>query len=135
MKLGITKADQLKHNKKPKVSTFGTKKYKIKKKSSKNVLTLEERAYLNHLDSVRDIALCFVCGKNRADDPIEWHHVKNRSSDKKNHFRLIPLCGKKHHRNGDISPHGNAKKWRDLYSYEEQLLYAAKIHLRYLNEH
>ena len=70
--------------------------------------------------------------KNFNDD-LEWHHVKNSSSDKKNHFRLIPLCGHLHHRNGDLSPHGNAKRWRETFSLEVQLSYAAEIHLEYIN--
>ena len=62
----------------------------------------------------RENSVCFVCGKRNFNDDLEWHHVKKSSSDEKNHFRLIPLCGSKHHRNGDLSPHGNAKRWREI---------------------
>jgi len=132
--IGISKEQQLKHNKKPKEKTFGKKKYSIKKRSVKNALTIEEKKYLEYLNSIRNEVKCFACGENNPNDSIEWHHVKNRSSDKKNHLRLIPLCGREHHRNGDISPHGNAKKWREIFDYSTQLIYAAGIHLRYINE-
>jgi len=128
-----TKQQQTKKNKEKKIGTFEKKKYTLKKRSPKNKISIKEQEYLNHLNSIRDTVPCFVCGQNRANDPIEWHHVKNRSSDKKNHFRLIPLCGNRHHRNGNISPHGNAKKWRDIFTYEDQLLEGARYHLKYLN--
>jgi 5-methylcytosine-specific restriction endonuclease McrA len=114
------------------VSTFGKKKSRLKKKSLKNQLSQEERDYLDWLQK-REHSVCFVCGKRDFSDDLEWHHVKKSSSDKKNHFRLIPLCGSKHHRNGELSPHGGAKKFRETFSYEMQLEYAAGIHLEYLN--
>lgn len=124
-----TKEEQLKKLKKKKVSTFGKKN--ILKKKSQN-LSNDEKDFLNWLQ-IRENTVCFVCGKNDFYDKIEWHHIKNSSSDKKNHFRLIPLCGSKHHRNGDLSPHGNAKKWKETYSLEVQLMCAAGIHLEYIN--
>ena len=124
-----TKEEQLKKVKKKKVSTFGKKN--ILKKKSQN-LSKDEKDFLNWLQT-RENTVCFVCGKNDFYDKIEWHHVKNSSSDKKNHFRLIPLCGSKHHKNGELSPHGGARKFRETFTYEEQLFYAAKIHLEYLN--
>ncbi len=122
----------MKKVKEKKVSTFGKKKSCLNKKSKKNLLTKEEQDYLTWLQG-RENTVCFVCGKRNFNDDIEWHHVKNSSSDKKNHFRLIPLCGHLHHRNGDLSPHGNAKKWRETFSLEVQLIYAARIHLEYIN--
>ena len=104
----------------------------LKKKSKKSLLTKEEQDYLTWLQG-RENSVCFVCGKRNFNDDLEWHHVKKSSSDKKNHFRLIPLCGSKHHRNGDLSPHGNAKRWRETFSLEVQLIYAAGIHLEYIN--
>lgn len=121
----------MKKVKEKKVSTIGKKKSCLKKKSKKNLLTKEEQDYLTWLQG-RENSVCFVCGKRNFNDDLEWHHVKNSSSDKKNHFRLIPLCGSKHHRNGELSPHGGARKFRETFTYEEQLFYAAKIHLEYL---
>lgn len=128
----FSKSEQLKKDKVKNVSTFGKKKSCLKKKSKKSLLTKEEQDYLTWLQS-RENSVCFVCGKRNFNDDLEWHHVKNSSSDKKNHFRLIPLCGHLHHRNGDLSPHGNAKRWRETFSLEMQLIYAAEIHLEYLN--
>ena len=127
-----SKEQQLKKVKEKKVSTFGNKKSCLKKKSKKSLLTKEEQDYLIWLQS-RENSVCFVCGKRNFNDDLEWHHVKQSSSDKKNHFRLIPLCGHLHHRNGDLSPHGNAKRWRETFILEVQLFYAAEIHLEYIN--
>jgi 5-methylcytosine-specific restriction endonuclease McrA len=123
---------QLKKNKVKKQSKFCKKKSFIKKKSVKKILTKEEREYLLWLQT-REHTVCFVCGKRNLSDDIEWHHVKERSSDKKNHFRLIPLCGSKHHRHGELSPHANPSRWRETFSMELQLKYAAGIYEEYLN--
>lgn len=128
----FSKQQQLKKVKEKKVSTFGKKKSCIKKKSKKNLLTKDEQDYLNWLQN-REESVCFVCGKRNFNDDLEWHHVKYSSSDKKNHFSLIPLCGHLHHRNGDLSPHGNAKRWKETFSLEVQIIYAAEIHLEYIN--
>ena len=126
-----SKQEQLKKDKAKKVSTFGKKKSCLKKKSKKSLLTKEEQDYLTWLQG-RENSVCFVCGKRNFNDDLEWHHVKNSSSDKKNHFRLIPLCGHLHHRNGDLSPHGNAKRWREIFSLEVQMKYATDIYEEYL---
>jgi len=72
---------------------------------------------------------CFACGKQNG---IEWHHVKLNSVDKKNHKRLIPLCGVEHHRLGELSPHGNPRKWREKFSMKIQNDFADKIYQEYL---
>ncbi len=125
----FTKDEQLKKDKAKKVSTFGKKKSCLKKRNAKNQISKDEKDYLDWLQN--QSYGCFVCGQQNG---IEWHHVKKFSSDKKNHFRLIPLCGVEHHRLGKLSPHGNAKLWRETYTYEEQLQFAATIHLNYLNK-
>ena len=127
-----SKQEQLKKDKVKKVSTFGKKKSCLKKKSKKSLLTKEEQDYLTWLQG-RENSVCFVCGKRNFNDDLEWHHVKNSSSDKKNHFRLISLCGHLPHRNGDLSPHGNAKRWRETFTLEMQMEYATEIHLEYLS--
>ena len=130
--IGISKEQQLKHNKNPKVKTFGTKKSFIKKKSDKNILTQDEKDYLNYLQSIKYNVVCFVCGKNNPNDPIEWHHIKKHSSDKKNNFGLIPLCGCEHHRLGELSPHGGARKFRDMFDFVFQEKYAKRFYVEYL---
>jgi len=92
------------------VSTFN-RKNPIKKKTT---TTTEEREYLSWLQTIE--ANCMVCNKN-AD---HWHHVKLNSTDKKNHFELIPLCID-HHVGNELSPHGTPKKWRQKFSMEGQL--------------
>jgi len=71
---------------------------------------------------------CFVCGKQNG---IEWHHVKEYSTDKKNHKRLIPLCGVEHHRLGDLSPHGNPKRWRETFTMQQQNEFADEFYKEY----
>ena len=119
-----TKEEQLKKVKKKKVSTFGRKN--ILKKKSQN-LSKDEKDYLDWLQNQSYV--CFVCGQQNG---IEWHHVKKFSSDKKNHFRLIPLCFMHHRISNELSAHGTPRKFREAFTYEEQLFYAAKIHLEYL---
>ena len=114
---------------KPK-STFGVKKpFKSKnrnRKGSKNI-TNQDKAYLKWLQSYN--CGCFVCG---GFDCIEWHHVKEFSSDKKNHKRLIPLCGIEHHRLGsELSAHGTPKKWRETFSMKKQNDFADNIYSFY----
>ena len=128
-----TKEQQLYKNKVKKKSTFGKKKYRIRKKSLKKVITKEELDYLKWLQTKTD-AVCFVCGKRDPGDDIEWHHVKYKSTDKKNHFRLIPLCGAKHHRLGFLSPHANPKVWRETFTLKQQIDYAKSIYEDYKKE-
>ena len=125
----FTKNEQLKKDKVKKVSTFGKKKSCLKKRSAKNQISKDEKDYLDWLQN--QSYGCFVCGQQNG---IEWHHVKKFSSDKKNHFRLIPLCFMHHRISNELSAHGTPKLWRETYTYEEQLQFAATIHLNYLNK-
>jgi hypothetical protein len=125
-----------------KISMFGKKRTKLKSKSDENKNRLrdkptsknkksisnEDKEYLEWLQT--QSYCCFVCGERNG---IEWHHVKLNSSDKKNHKRLIPLCGVEHHRLGNISPHGNPKRWREHFSMRLQENYADNIYETYLN--
>jgi len=129
--------------KKPSNGTFGKKPSKplkssgfkktntiLKKRSKTNIISAEEREFMKwlHSEANYDRYPCFVCGKIKHDDKIEWHHVKEYSSDKKNHKRLIPLCGVEHHRLGqELSPHGTPKKWRETYSMQEQMDFAERV--------
>lgn len=107
-----TKQDQLFKNKKPKI-------------------TNEEKQYLSWLDENRGAYPCFVCGTRKG---IEFHHVKNRSTDKKDHTKLIPLCYFHHRVSRELSPHGNARAWRQTYSIFEQEKRAKEIYEDFLNE-
>lgn len=91
----LTKKQQLYKNKEPKISTI-------------------EKEYLNWLQEQNHN--CFVCGIS---NNIEMHHVKLKSTDKKNHKRLIPLCIN-HHKGSTLSPHGNPSLFRSVYSIDRQ---------------
>ena len=138
------KSGRIKPKKEP---MFGKKPYKGKNKnrtgrtvkterikpkfdgSNQNEISLEDKAYPRWLKEFA-VYPCFVCGDFNS---IEWHHVKLYSSDKKNHKRLIPLCGIEHHRLGQtLSPHGTPKKWRETYSMDVQNAVADKIYEDYL---
>ncbi len=98
--------------------------------SNQKEISAEDKNYLEWLQM--QVYPCFVCGGFNG---IEWHHVKEVSSDTKNHKRLIALCGVEHHRLGQtLSAHGTPKKWRDTYSMEEQNEAADKIYADYLAE-
>ena len=120
-----TKKEQLKKFKKKKVSTFGKKN--ILKKKSQN-LSKDEKDYLDWLQN--QSYGCFVCGQQNG---IEWHHVKKFSSDKKNHFRLIPLCFMHHRISNELSAHGTPRKFRDLYPLDIQNIFANNIYIAYLS--
>ena len=120
-----TKEEQLKKVKKKKVSTFGKKN--ILKKKSQN-LSKDEKDYLDWLQN--QSYGCFVCGQQNG---IEWHHVKKFSSDKKNHFRLIPLCFMHHRISNELSAHGTPRKFRDLYPLDIQNIFANNIYIAYLS--
>lgn len=54
-----------------------------------------------------DINRCYLCGRNGAVDPLEWHHVcggpNRRISDRDG--LLVRLCGDRCHRNGKHAVH------------------------------
>lgn len=90
---------------------------------NKKLITKDDRDYLEWLQNQN--YKCFVCGGRNG---IEYHHIKEYSTDKKNHKLLIPLCGIEHHRLGELSPHGNPKLWREAYSMREQEAIAEKMY-------
>jgi len=95
---------------------------------NKKKITNEDKDYLEWLQN-QDF-VCFACGKQNG---IEWHHVKECSTDKKNHQRLIPLCGEECHRNGqELSAHGTPKKFREVYPVKAQNAFADRIYSFYL---
>jgi len=104
-------------------SSFGTKKSVIKKKAK---VSEKDLTYLNWLQAQTNYG-CMVCNSGK----IQWHHVKEHSTDKKDHSRLIPLCIE-HHTGNELSPHGTPKLWREIYSMEVQHEEAKAIHLQYL---
>jgi len=122
-----SKQDQLNHERiKPKpTSTFWNRKPMKKKR----ITTDDELAYnhwLHHKDQMKKFK-CMVCGSKVQ----HYHHVKEYSTDKKRQNVQIPLCNK-HHLGTELSPHGNAPKWRETYSMEHQDKVAHLLHLRYL---
>lgn len=105
-------------------------KEKKAKPSMKNKpkITQHERDYLEWLQLQNHN--CILCDtKNN----IEMHHVKYKSTDKKNHKRLIPLCAE-HHTGKIMSPHGTPVKWRRHVPLELQNKIADEIYKEYLDE-
>lgn len=103
-------------------------KTKAAKKKSKNKPTEKELTYLQWLQTKK--FTCFVCGSKNM---IQMHHIKERSTDAKNHKELIPLCFN-HHLGMQLSPHGTPTAWRVTYSIEEQRAAANKIYEEFENE-
>ncbi|MCF6330981.1 MAG: hypothetical protein L3I99_05480 [Sulfurimonas sp.] len=101
---------------------------KICQKNKKSI-TQGDKDYLAWLQT-QDYP-CFVCKKY---NKIEWHHVKEYSSDKKNHKRLMPLCGEECHRNGlTLSAHGTPKRFKEIFPMSVQNDYADTIYNLYIN--
>lgn len=103
----LTKKEQLHKNKEPKISSI-------------------EREYLNWLQQQNHN--CFVCGIS---NNIEMHHVKLKSTDRKNHKILIPLCIN-HHKGRMLSPHGNPNLFRSTFSIEQQIKVANNLYNTFL---
>jgi len=93
---------------------------------NKKKTTDEDKQYLEWLQS--QSYSCFVCGTY---DGIEYHHIKEHSSDKKNHKRLISLCVNHHRLSMHMSPHSAPRRWRDTYSMEMQEVRADEIYNEY----
>ena len=114
---------------------FGTVRVALRKKSKNNIVSKDDRGYLDwlHEEEQGYSYPCFVCGNNSSSDTIEWHHIKEGSGDKKDHKRQIPLCGNEHHRLGTVlSAHGTPRKFRETYPMEMQYKYADKIYSDFL---
>lgn len=130
--IGLSKDKQLNHSRlKPKKeSTFGKRlmKGRMKKTAVKNRATTDELQYLTWF-SAKELE-CFVCGTLKG---VKGHHIKEFSSDKKLHFKLLPLC-ENHHVGSELSPHSTPKLWRQTYSMKVQNAYADKIRVEYLRE-
>lgn len=103
------------------------KQTKLKKKAQK--IEKIDREYLSwvHTQSYP----CFVCGTYCN---IEYHHIKEDSSIKKNHKELLPLCANHHRLDTSLSAHANAKAFRAIYPIEVQREFAKKMYLEFLKE-
>ena len=85
---------------------------------------------LKYLNKVKSLELgCFVCGSRNT----QLHHIKNSSSDKKNHYEILPLCSS-HHTGKELSPHGTPQKFREAYPLDMQKEFAKAIYERVENE-
>lgn len=106
--------------------TFGKAKSSLKRSSfkRKRITDDSELEYLNWLQT--QDAECMVCKA-----PAQhFHHVKEYSTDKKDHTSLIPLC-QFHHVGETLSPHGTPKLWRNTYSMKYQRMVALKWYLKF----
>lgn len=102
-----------------------SKKRTNKKPSMKNKkrITDEEKDFLEWLKNQQ--LNCFVCGTKNG---IELHHVKESSSCRKNHKRVIPLCGVEHHRLGKYAVHVNKKWFFEKYPIKMQEEFADSLY-------
>lgn len=91
-------------------------------------ITKKEKDYLEWF--AHQSLSCIVCGSYNM---IEGHHIKERSTDQKNHFQMIPLC-KEHHTGNKISPHGAKAKFFDMFPIEAQRTIAFIIYNHFLGE-
>lgn len=97
-------------------------------KNKKDGITKDERAYLSWF--ALQYLPCIVCGTY---SNIQGHHIKERSTDKKDHFKLIPLCVE-HHTGNKVSPHGSKKEFFNMFPIEAQRTIAFVIYNKYLAE-
>lgn len=118
--LGISK-EKPPFGKRTNKGSFGKKRTAIK---PKRIATDED---LEYLEWIRNQGLvCFVCGSSN----VVFHHIKEKSTDKKNHKRLLPLCAN-HHTGEVFSPHGTPILWRKQYTIDRQNRAADEIYKRY----
>lgn len=97
-----------------------TKKQQTSWNKKKGISEME-KTYLNWF--VNQSMSCIVCGTHSM---VQGHHVKERSTDRKNHFQMIPLCSE-HHTGNKISPHGAKKAFFELFPIEAQRKIADRI--------
>lgn len=96
--------------------------------NKKTGITKEEKTYLEWF--AQQSLSCIVCGTHFM---IQGHHVKERSTDRKNHFQLIPLCSE-HHTGNKISPHGAKKAFFNMFPIEAQRTIAFVIYNKFLEQ-
>lgn len=106
-----------------------TKKEQLRWVKEDKSITKVQKNFLNWLKLQSED--CYCCGRQRG---IEYHHIKERSQDKKVHTELIPLCGVECHRLGKFSVHGNSKWFREHFPIQEQREFARGLYERYLGE-
>ncbi len=117
----LGKKKELPFGQRPSKGSFSKKKSRMKVKRVTNDSELE---YLNWAKN-QDLR-CMVCGSG----DFQLHHLKRSSSDKKNHFMVIPLC-LEHHIGKEMSPHGAKKIFFEVYSWEWQVRYSKNLHKNY----
>ena len=133
----LTKESQLYKNKpkkekvpfgrRPSKGNFGKKRSALNKKSKKHLATPKERSYLTWFKKQK--FSCIVCGSYET----ESHHIKEHSSDKKNHFELLPLC-REHHTGKNLSPHGTSRLFKKYYPMEKQRKMSKKYYKQFKKE-
>ena len=99
-------------------------KYSTKNKPKIND---EEQEYLTWFKQ-QDFP-CFVCGTMCW---IEGHHIKENSTDAKEHTSILGLCHK-HHHGQELSPHGTPKKFRQKFPVAVQRVQAKQYYKMFLD--
>lgn len=128
-----TKAEQLKKTKNKKISSFGTKKYTIKKKINRTPEREEEKSFLSWLHNSNQ--RCVICGNNK----IEVHHITDikriKDEPRRRWNRVVCLCVD-HHRIGKEAIHVLSKDifYENVMSFYELILKSENIYTQYLKE-
>lgn len=130
-------------NEKPK-STFGKKPYKGKAKTKnrkgRKALSVgkkiddlrlkpkapKEPAYIRWFHEVYQPP-CYVCDTFFG---IQFHHIKERSTDERIDSIGMPLC-EEHHLGVEFSAHGTPVKFKERYPMDVQYTSAAKMYKKF----
>lgn len=124
-----------------KVSTFGKKPFKGTKKNCKGSLVktisggrIKDKAkklpaYIKWFHEVYQPS-CFVCGSLVG---VQFHHIKEHSSDERDDMFGLPLCYE-HHLGNEFSPHGTPVKFKKVYPMVIQHAWSLEMYNKYLSE-
>lgn len=87
---------------------------------------IKEPAYITWFHEVYQPP-CYVCGGSVG---IQFHHVKEHSTDERVDSIGMPLCHE-HHHGMELSPHGTPVKFRKRYPMDVQYKSAAKMYKKF----
>jgi hypothetical protein len=105
-----------------------SKKEQLKWNKPPKEISKEDKAYLEWFANTN--LACIVCNTLNG---VQGHHIKERSTDKKNHKQMLPLC-LEHHTGNKISPHGAKKQFFEMFPIEAQIIIGNLIYEQYLEQ-
>lgn len=105
--------------------------------SNNSGATVLEQQFMDwlHTEEQFKYYACVICGRIECyEDSIDWHHIKQASSDKKDHKKQIPVCHNRCHILGkEFSIHGTPVKFREKFSWKVQNEIADEIFSRFIS--